>query len=115
MTGMPEHQGGVLPPGSFEGVEHIRLGRKGNLEFLPVACYRLTRSCARGAPDLKSQWLLHAHIPRRYEIKGVVRVWQGVFSPNFAQTRSASLSAIKRAVVVLPPMMEKNPGAPSDA
>ena len=53
MTGMPEHQGGVLPPGSFEGVEDISIFRDPDMEFLPVAADGVTLFSARCSPDLK--------------------------------------------------------------
>ena len=53
MTGMPEHQGGVLAPGSFEGVEDISIFRDIDAEFLPVAADGFSLFDARRSPDLK--------------------------------------------------------------
>ena len=113
MAGMTEHQRRVLSPGSFEGVEDIGVFRDMDMEFLPVRAGRFVLFGPGCPPDLKDQWLFHGHIPNRYETRGVVRVWQGVLIPIWAQTISHILSAMKRAVVVLPPMMEKKPGTPS--
>ena len=94
MTGMPEHQGGVPPPGRFEGIEYIGIFRDIDLEFLPVAAAGFSVFGAGCAPDLKRQWLIHDHSPRRYDANGVVRVWVGVVIPSVAQTRSLIFSAI---------------------
>jgi hypothetical protein len=53
MTGMPEHQRGVLPPGSFKGIEDIRLFGNTYPEFLPVAPDRLAWPGTGSSPDLE--------------------------------------------------------------
>ena len=94
MTGMQEHQGGVLPPGSFEGVEDTGVFRDTDTELLPVAADGFSILAATCSPDLKDYWLIHDHIPRRYDARGAVRVWQAVFIPSFAQTMSLICSAM---------------------